>query len=97
MSKTSDRHSNIRYWALRILARSYPHAMDIHVLHASLSDLGYPVSLTDLFSYIAYLEERGCARVTVREEFEDLKMISCLADGLDVIDGRKAIPGISRS
>jgi len=93
MNYEVQKHEIARGKILKILAPVYPHPVDAVMLRRLLDDFGMAVSEETLLAYIAYLEERGYVRTSVRKH-TDIRMIEATALGLDVVDRRKEDEGV---
>lgn len=80
------KHDRIRELILISLQPNYPLSMDSVVLRRHMATFGYPMTESDLMSYLAYLEEKCLVKIEKRGEFIVLARIT--AKGLDVLDNR---------
>ena len=81
------KHNRIRKLILETLAPDYPQPLDSLIIRLTLSNMGYPITESDLAAYLAYLKERGYITVETREGY-DITLTAITANGLDVLDGR---------
>jgi len=93
MNIEAEKHNRIRVYILKILSPQHPHPVDAVLLRRCLADFGYPISDHALESYLAYLEERGCLKITKKEQF-NITMAAITAKGLDILDKRIFEDGI---
>lgn len=95
MSSVLDalKHNRIRVKVLEILSPEHPRPVDFVILRRCLANFGHPVSEQSLQSYLVYLEERGCVKITRNKDNEILFAI-ITAKGLDILDGRITEQGI---
>jgi hypothetical protein len=87
------KHNRIRVIILQILRPEHPRAVDFVLLRRCLADFAFPLAERSLQSYLAYLEERECIRITRNRENEILYAV-ITAKGLDILDGRIKVAGI---
>lgn len=89
------KHDRVRHLILKALAPDYPDPIDTVVLRRLLSTMGYPMSESDLKSYVAYLEEKGLIKVDKRAN--DIVLIRATATGLDAMDARIEVKGVGQN
>lgn len=87
MPRNPDRHDHVRGLILRMLVIEYPKPIDTVLMRSALHDVGYTLDAEDLESYLAYLVEKGCAKVDRKKDF-DIVHARATAKGVDVLDGR---------
>lgn len=81
------KHNRIRHLILETLSLNYPRPLDALIIRLTLSNMGYPITESDLDAYFAYLKERGYITVETRPGY-DITLTAITANGLDVLDGR---------
>lgn len=60
-----------------------------------MSTMGYPLSESDLKSYVAYLEEKELVKVEKRAN--DIVLIRATVNGLDALDARIEVKGVGQN
>ena len=88
------RHDRSRELILETLAPDYPAPVDSVVLRRVLGTLGHPLSMDDLDSYIAYLEEKDLVKTNKKPG--GIVLVKITAKGIDALDERIAVKGVGQ-
>ena len=88
------RHDRIRKLILESLAKDYPQPLDTVVLRRHMATFGFPLTHTDLNSYIAYLQEKELIKKDERPG--GIVLVRATVKGLDALDGRIDVAGIGQ-
>lgn len=73
---------------LKLLANEHPGGVDSKVLSALLAELGFELADGECEGHLAYLDEKGFARVDKKKAAGiEIKIASITAAGIDLLDG----------